>query len=62
MTEYDLAIRSGTIITASSKMNCDIGVKNGEVGALARNLGPATRDIDAIGKLVLPVASKVTAT
>lgn len=54
MTEYDLAIRCGTIITASSKMDCDIGVKDGEIVALAKNLGPATRNIDAVGKLVLP--------
>ncbi|MEK9753450.1 MAG: dihydropyrimidinase [Rhodospirillaceae bacterium] len=54
MTEFDLAIRGGTVVTASSKMNCDIGIKDGVIAALAGNLGPAKRDIDADGKLVLP--------
>lgn len=54
MSDYDLAIRGGTVITASSAMNCDIGVKDGEVVALAKELGSAVRDIDASGKLILP--------
>jgi len=54
VVEYDLAIRGGTVVTASSKMNCDIGVKDGEIVALAKQIGPAARDIDATGKLVLP--------
>jgi dihydropyrimidinase len=54
MTEYDLAIRGGTVVTASSKMVCDIGVKDGKIAALAKGLGMAGRDIDAHGKLVLP--------
>lgn len=54
MSDYDLAVRGGTVITASSAMNCDIGVRDGEVVALAKELGPAVRDIDASGKLVLP--------
>jgi len=54
MGDYDLAVRGGTVLTASSKMDCDIGVKDGEIVALAKNLGPAARDIDATGKLVLP--------
>ena len=37
MTEYDLAIRCGTIITASSTMDCDIGVKDGEIVARSEN-------------------------
>jgi dihydropyrimidinase len=54
MAEYDLAVRGGTIITAASRMDCDVGIKNGEIVALAKKLGTATRDIDATGKLVLP--------
>ena len=54
MTEYDLAVRGGDLVTAASRMTCDIGVKDGEIVALAKSLGPAARDIDATGKLVLP--------
>jgi dihydropyrimidinase len=54
MSEYDLAVRGGTVVTASSTMTCDIGIKDGEVVVLAKELGPAARDIDASGKLVLP--------
>ena len=54
MAEYDLAVRGGTVVTAASKMDCDIGIKDGEIVALAKTLGPARRDVDATGKLVLP--------
>ncbi len=54
MTEFDLAVRGGTVVTAASKMICDVGIKDGEIVALAKQLGPAAKDIDAAGKLVLP--------
>jgi dihydropyrimidinase len=54
MSEYDLVVRGGTVVTAASKMTCDVGIKGGEIIALAKNLGAADRDIDAAGKLVLP--------
>ncbi len=54
MSDFDLVVRGGTAVTAASKMTCDIGIKDGEIVALAKQLGPADRDIDASGKLVLP--------
>ena len=54
MSEFDLAVRGGTVVTAASKMTCDVGIRDGEIVALAKELGPAAKDIDATGKLVLP--------
>jgi dihydropyrimidinase len=54
MSEYDLVVRGGTAVTASSRMVCDIGVRDGRIAALADRLGPGRREIDASGKLVLP--------
>jgi dihydropyrimidinase len=54
MAIFDLVIRNGTVATASDVFTADVGITNGQVVALARGLGPATREIDAGGKLVLP--------
>lgn len=55
MTEnFDLVVRNGTIATASDTFRSDIGVRDGRLVALAENLGPGTRELDAGGKLVLP--------
>jgi dihydropyrimidinase len=54
MSEYDLVIRGGTVATAADTTLCDVGIKDGAVAALGRNLGAATREIDASGRFVLP--------
>ncbi len=54
MPDFDLVVRNGTIATATDVMDCDIGVKGHAIVALARDLGPGAREIDAAGKLVLP--------
>jgi dihydropyrimidinase len=52
---HDLIIRNGTVITAADRMRCDIGVRAGQIAALADNLqGHAQETIDATGMLVLP--------
>ncbi|HEX3883227.1 MAG TPA: dihydropyrimidinase [Stellaceae bacterium] len=56
MSDYDLVIRNGTVVTAADTQHCDIGIKDGVVATLGRNLGAGTREIDARGKLVLPGA------
>jgi dihydropyrimidinase len=56
MAEYDLVIKNGTVVTAADTQHCDVAVKDGAVVALGRGLGPAAREIDAAGKLVLPGA------
>src|SRR5271169_6329425 len=54
MSDYDLVIRNGTVATAADTMQCDVGIKDGIVGTLGRNLALGMREIDAAGKLVLP--------
>src|SRR6516162_7405763 len=54
MSDFDLVIRHGTVVTAADTTACDIGIKDGLVVTLGRGLGPGTREIDAAGKLVLP--------
>ena len=54
MSEYDLVIRGGTMATAADTTLCDVGIKDGAVTALGKNLGPGAREIDATGRLLLP--------
>ncbi len=54
MSEFDLTIRNGTVVTASEKTGADVGIKDGLIAAIAENLKPGDKDIDASGKLVLP--------
>src|SRR5579885_3117027 len=53
MADFDLVIRGGTVAAADTT-NCDVGIKDGAVAALGRQLGAGLREIDARGKLVLP--------
>ena len=54
MAEFDLVIRNGKIATASDEFFADIGIRDGLVVELGRNVGAGKREIDATGKLVLP--------
>ena len=54
MNEYDLVIRGGTVATAADTTLCDVGIKDGAVAALGKNLGSGIREIDASGRFVLP--------
>jgi dihydropyrimidinase len=54
MLDLDLAIRGGTVVTASDTIRCDVGIKNGKVALLAENITEAARTIDASGLLVMP--------
>jgi dihydropyrimidinase len=54
MSEFDLVIRNGTVATAADTVTCDVGIKDGIVGALGRSLAMGEREIDASGRLVLP--------
>src|SRR5580700_1732007 len=51
---FDTIIRSGTVATAADTFACDVGIKDGKIAALGRDLGAATTVIDATGRLVLP--------
>jgi dihydropyrimidinase len=54
MSMFDLVIRGGTVVTASDRSRCDVGIRGGMVVALADDLKDGAKVIDATGKLVLP--------
>ena len=54
MSQFDLMVRGGTVVTASDVFDADIAVKAGRIVALGQNLGQANEVIDASGLLVLP--------
>jgi dihydropyrimidinase len=51
---YDLTVRNGTVATATDTFAADIGVADGRIAAIGRDLAPGQRDLDARGRLVLP--------
>ena len=53
--EYDLVIKNGAIVTASSTYSADIGIKGQQIAAIGRQL-TGDRIVDAAGKLVTPGA------
>ncbi|MGA0597683.1 dihydropyrimidinase [Enterovirga sp. CN4-39] len=52
--EFDLVVRGGTVVTASDTFEGEIGVRDGRIEAVGRNLGRGTEEVDATGRLVLP--------
>ena len=54
MPEIDLAIRGGTIVTASDTYRADIGVSGEKISVIAESVTGAAREIDANGLLVMP--------
>src|SRR5216684_5022771 len=54
MTKLDLAIRGGTVVTASDTFRADVGIRAGRIVAVAAEIEGAAREIDASGLLVLP--------
>ena len=54
MTSYDIIVREGSVVSASDIVQCDVGIKDGKIAALGRDLEGAARTIDATGKWILP--------
>jgi dihydropyrimidinase len=54
MTDFDLVVRNGRVITAQDDMSCDIGVVGGRIVALGTGLSQGKVDLDASGQFVLP--------
>lgn len=53
MSNFDLVIKNGTIITGSDQYKADIGIKDGKIIEIASSIdGPNT--YDATGKLLIP--------
>jgi dihydropyrimidinase len=51
---FDCVIRSGRVATAVDEFDADIGVKDGTIVAIGRDLAAGASEIDARGRLVLP--------
>ena len=54
MSEFDLIIRGGEVVTASDRFRADVGVRGGKIVAVAQTLKDGGRMIDASGLLVMP--------
>ncbi|MEM7222601.1 MAG: dihydropyrimidinase [Pseudomonadota bacterium] len=54
MSDFDLVIRGGRVVTASDTMDCDVAVKDGRIVALGHGLARGAEEVDATGLLVLP--------
>jgi dihydropyrimidinase len=54
MAEFEVVVRNGTVVTASDIMQCDIGIRGGQIVALGANLAQGAREVDASGKIVTP--------
>lgn len=50
----DLIIANGTVVTAGDVIECDVGISDGVVTVLGRDLGEAIETIDASGLYVMP--------
>lgn len=55
MTDFELLVRGGTVVSAAGRVRADVGVRDGVIRAVG-DLGDATADrvIEASGQLVLP--------
>src|SRR5215211_2621826 len=54
MPDFDLAIRGGTIVTATDTYRADIGIRGGHIVTIADRIVNAAREIDASGLLAMP--------
>jgi dihydropyrimidinase len=54
MSDFDLIVAGGTVVTAVDSFLADVAVRDGRIAALGHDLGAAKRRIDAEGLLVLP--------
>ena len=51
---FDLVLRGGAVINASETVRADIAIRGEIIAAIGRGLGPALREIDASGRMVMP--------
>ena len=52
--DHDVTVRGGRISTERETFDADIGIKNGVIVSIEKNLPPGDQDIDASGRWVLP--------
>ena len=51
---FDMVIRNGRIVTPQGVVTGDIGIEGGRIAAIGPSLGPAAREVDALGRWVMP--------
>ena len=54
MEKLDLKITGGTVANSAETFNADVGIRDGKIVAIAKDLGEASRTINADGMFVLP--------
>lgn len=54
MTQFEITIRNGTIVTPQGRRRADVGVVDGRIAAIGKNIDGAAREVDAGGLLVMP--------
>lgn len=54
MAGCDLAIRGGTLVSASDQFRADLGIRDGKIVEIAAEITDAREEIDATGLMVLP--------
>jgi len=54
MSEYELVIRGGEVVTAADTFRADVGVRGGKIVAIADKLTDGAHVVDASGLLVMP--------
>jgi dihydropyrimidinase len=52
--DYDLVVRDGTVVTSSQCVSADIGVKDGIITAIGKQLRRGREELSAKDKLVIP--------
>jgi dihydropyrimidinase len=54
MAQFDLVIRGGTLVTAADTYAADLGIVDGRIETIGRDLPAGHEEIDARGRLVMP--------
>jgi dihydropyrimidinase len=54
MSDYDLVIRGGTVVTAADTVRADVGIRDGRIVAVGERLERGAKEIEASGLLVMP--------
>ena len=52
--KFDLVVRNAVVATASDTFEADIAIRDGRIVQIGTEVGPATREIDARGRVVTP--------
>ena len=56
MSELNLIVKNGNVVTAADSYQADVGIKDGKITTLGSDLSPGsdTKVVDAKGKYVFP--------